>query len=110
MPTVGKAKSLSILFTEQQPLGNLHSIPINTTEALRAASETERQRGASGLRDSWRAIQVCENIYFGDVVGNMTLLFTGLALGKPKMSGEGHRRQDKEEFWFSQKLVQHGAG
>lgn len=42
MPTVGKAKSLSTLYIEQQRLGNLHSIPITTIEALTAGSETER--------------------------------------------------------------------
>lgn len=51
MPTVkgsrvGKAKSLSALYTEQQPLGNLHSSPSNTVlRALKAAGEPEMTRG-----------------------------------------------------------------
>lgn len=56
-------------------------------------------------------INIDENIYSTDGLGNMTILFKYLILCKPKMStGWGKATERKyEEFWCSQNMAQHGT-
>lgn len=57
-----------------------------------------------------RAIEIDENIYSADDLGNMTMLLKHLLLCKSKMSpswGKATERQYKE-FWYSQNMAQHG--
>lgn len=46
---MGPVKARSTLYTEQQPLGNLHSFPTDTIRVLEAPNETETVRGCGTM-------------------------------------------------------------
>ena len=43
MQSIGRVRSLLILYTNQQPLGNLHSSSTNSIGELKAPSEAEKE-------------------------------------------------------------------